>query len=252
MQLTLDGLIVKAKNIGEFDRLLVLLTADRGLVTAYAKNVRKRMGATAAATELLSYSHFVLFQSRGKTFVDKAEPNRIFFGIRQDVGSLSLATYFCQLRRELVSNDEPAEMSLRLLLNALHLLEAAPDRAALLKAVVELRLLCLGGYMPDLTACAACGEALEQKALFLPREGVAFCSADCLPGGKEAEELPPAVLAAMRHIVYSPLKRLFSFRLADGALNRLGQVCESYLLAQVERVLPALNFYHSVCGPSPA
>ena len=63
MQLTLDGLIVKAKNIGEFDRLLVLLTADRGLVTAYAKNVRKRMGATAAATELLSYSHFVLFQS---------------------------------------------------------------------------------------------------------------------------------------------------------------------------------------------
>ena len=77
-------------------------------------------------------------------------------------------------------------------------------------------------------------------------EGVAFCSADCLPGGKEAEELPPAVLAAMRHIVYSPLKRLFSFRLGEDTLKELSDASETYLLTQLERGFFTLDFYKSL------
>ena len=53
----------------------------------------------------------------------------------------------------------------------------------------------------------------------------------------------------MRHILYSDFDKLFSFRLGVESLSQLAAASEAYLLAQVERVLPALNFYKTVCLP---
>ena len=41
-------------------------------------------------------------------------------------------------------------------------------------------------------------------------------------------------------------EKLFSFRLSPSSLEELQRVSEAYLLAQVERVLPALNFYKTI------
>ena len=97
-------------------------------------------------------------------------------------------------------------------------------------------------------ACAACGEPPSGEIHFAPVSGVIFCG-DCLSRcGEQAMVLSPGVFDAMRHIIYSPFDRLFAFRLPPEGLARLARVSEAYLLAQVERVLPALNFYKTVCA----
>ena len=55
--------------------------------------------------------------------------------------------------------------------------------------------------------------------------------------------LGPQVLAALRHIVTCPGKKLLSFRLEGPALEQLGDVCEAYLLTQLERGFRTLDFY---------
>ena len=247
MQLTADALVVRARNMDELDRLLVLLTADRGLVTAYMKGARRSKGSAAPATELLSYSHFVLFQNRDRTFVDKAEPLRLFFGLRQDMESLSLATYFCQLLAELVPEEDPGDGPLRLSLNCLHSLEKKTLERPQLKAIFELRLLTMAGYMPDLVGCAHCGCAPDGQVWFDPAQGSVLCP-DCQAAAPLPGALPVSagVFAAMRHIIYSDFEKLFAFRLSPPSLEELQRVSEAYLLAQVERVLPALNFYKTL------
>lgn len=245
MQLTVDALVVRVKNMDEADRLLTLLTPDRGLVTAYMRGARRMKGATAVATELLSYSRFVLFQNRDRAFVDKAELNRLFFDLRRNMEALSLATYFCQLLAELVTEEEQGDGPLRLTLNCLHYLDKGAMDLAQLKAIFELRLLTMGGYMPDLVTCAGCGAAPGEELYFDPAGGV-LCCPHCrgeIPG---AVPISPGVFAAMRHIIYSDFEKLFSFRLPPPALAELERVSEAYLLAQVERVLPALNFYNTL------
>lgn len=246
MQLTTDALVIRVRNMDETDRLLVLLTADRGLITAYARGARKWKGATASATELLSYSHFVLFQNRDRTYVDKAELNHLFFGLRQNMEALSLATYFCQLLTELVPEEERGNGPLRLILNALSLLDGGKMDRPQLKAIFELRLLTMAGYMPDLVECARCGCAPDERVWFDPVSGVIHCP-DChTPGDTGCFSVSPGVFSAMRHIIYSDFEKLFSFRLSPSSLEELQRVSEAYLLAQVERVLPALNFYKTI------
>lgn len=246
MQTATEALVLRERKLDEQDRLLTLLTADQGIITAYAKGARRMKGSMVSATELLCYSHFVLFQNRERCFADKAEADTIFFGIRQSLPKLSLATYFCQLCCELIPEQQPAAEELRLALNTLYCLEADKLPPLQLKAIFELRLLSLSGYMPDLVACHLCGELHEGQLWFDPVNGAVVCG-DCAPPDRTMLiSLSPGIFRAMRHIIYSEFDRLFSFRLSEGSLSELACVCERYLLCQVERILPALNFYKTM------
>lgn len=244
------AVVLSARNMESYDRLLVLLTEDRGLVTAYARGARGRKGMTASATEQLAYSDFQLFCYRERTQVDRAEVQTLFFGIRQDIDRLALANYFCQLCRELIPEGDTQPGYLHLMMNTLTLLDRGSLPLPQLKAVFELRLLTMSGYMPDLVACGGCGELHQGKILFAPVAGVVYFG-DCAPrGGEMLLPLSPGVFQGMRHIIYSDFGKLFSFRLPEKALKELEQASEAYLLAQVERMLPALEFYKSTIMPS--
>lgn len=249
MQIGTRAVVLSARNMDEFDRLLVLLTEDRGLVTAYAKGARRQKGTMASATEQLSYSAFQLFRNREKTYVDRAEAETLFFGIRQNIDRLALASYFCQLCRELIPEGDAQPGYLHLMMNTLTLLDRGQLPTAQLKAVFELRLLTMSGYMPDLVACAGCGELHDGGIFFAPAAGTVYCG-DCAPrGGDALLPLSPGVFQGMRHIIYSDFGKLFSFRLPEKALTELENASEAYLLAQVERMLPALDFYKSTILP---
>lgn len=248
MQTVTDALVLRERKLDEQDRLLTLLSADRGIITAYAKGAGRMKGSMAGATELLCYSHFVLFQNRERCFADKAEANTLFFGIRGNLEKLTLATYFAQLCCELIPENEPAAEELRLMLNTLYCLERDKLPPLQLKAILELRLLTLTGYMPDLIACRECGGLPEDGVvLFDPTGGSICCRGARPPGRWGCCRCRPGVFAAMRHIIYCDFEKLFQFKLGEENLPVLAHAVEQYLLCQVERILPALNFYKTIC-----
>jgi DNA repair protein RecO (recombination protein O) len=245
VQLTIDGLVLRNQSVGQ-NRLLTLLTAQHGVLTAYVNQGGTMRSKLSASTEVLCYSRFVLFKGRSSYVVDKADSNRIFFGLRQEWDKLCLASYFAQLAAELCPFDEPAAQPLRLLLNTLHFLEKGNRDMRQLKALFELRLLTLTGFMPDLVSCRCCSEYERPEMLFFPAEGDLCCS-QC---AKETSamggmKVSPGVLAAMRHILYTSPEKLFSFTLGEEGLDALYQVSEQYLLAQVEKSFSALELYQS-------
>jgi len=243
MQTTIDGIVLSGRVSGQ-DRVLTILTAEQGLLTAFANRAGAMRSRLAASTEVLCYSRFVIFSHRGRNVVNSADSNRIFFGLRQDWDKLCLASYFAQLAAELCSHGEEASGALRLLLNTLHYLEKGTRDAFLLKAVFELRLLTLTGFMPDLVGCGDCGAFESGEMRFFPLQGELAC-AECLAKQPRPEgiKVSPGVLAAMRHILYVPPEKLFSFALGEDSLRSLANISEDYLLAQVEKSFSALEIY---------
>ena len=90
--------------------------------------------------------------------IDEAEPIETFFKLSVDIEKLSLAQYFSELALTLVQEGEPSEEYLRLMLNSLNFLANGKKDIEQLKAITELRLMCIAGYMPNLIACDKCGE----------------------------------------------------------------------------------------------
>ncbi len=245
MHIMTEGIVLREQPSKDFDSILTLLTKEKGVITAYARGVRKR-GALRAATELLSCSCFVLFSNRDRYSVDKADLVRLFMGVRSDVEKLALASYFCELTMQTAPREEPAEEYLRLLLNSLHLLDRGKRACQEIKPVYELRLMTMAGFMPDLIGCQNCRSFEAERMYFIPLSSELLCGrcgGENIPG---RVELPKSVLAAMRHIVYSDKEKLFGFSLSPNGIRYLNQVTEHYVMTQLERKLPTFDFYESV------
>lgn len=242
MHLNSDGLIIKESFTGENDRIVTVLTREYGLVRAFAKGARTIKNRSQCATGLLCYSRLSIYCGRDANSVDDATPLGVFFGLRDNIEKLSLAQYFCELAGELAPENSDADEHLRLMLNLLHMLESGKRPQPLLKAVAELRFLCLAGYMPALLGCEECGKFEDEFMYFDRVGGVLRCPLHS-PSGVA---VGMGVLTAMRHICYSELDKLFSFTLPDDSLLRLSQITEGYLLAQIERKFKTLDFYKSI------
>ena len=245
MQVKTQGLIIKEQTIGESDRLVTMLTKDAGVLRAFARRAKNLKDSKSAATQLLCYSRLSVFKGREKYIIDDAEPIEVFFGLRRDIGALSLAQYFCELAYLLVPEETESEEYLRLVLNSLHFLSKGTRPKRMLQSVTELRMLSMAGYMPDLVACTNCAAYEDEVMYFLPDSGVLYCK-DCFePTGEPYIALPPGVLTAMRHIVFSDFNKLYSFSLPEDALKVLNAATESYTVRTLHTMPKTLEFYKS-------
>jgi len=242
--------------MGEADRLLSVLTGERGVIRVFANGVKRTRSRNISSTSLLCYSDFTLYSSRDTYKLNQAETIDSFYNLRNSIHSLALAQYLCEIAGFFCVQDAPDKESgevLRMLLNALYLICGGKKDPRLIKAAVELRLLTLEGYMPDLTGCVGCrippltrGAGVVGENLFFSLEnGHMRCEA-CAKDAARLIALPAGVLAAMRHIVSCEPGRLFSFELGNDAKDHLSRVCELYLLHTANCGFKTLEFLRTV------
>ncbi len=247
MLIKTDGIVLRSYNLQEDDRSIVILSKEYGLIRAYAKGDKRFKSRTAAATEVLSYSSFLLYYGKDKYSLNSAEQRQIFFGLRQDIEKLSLGLYFAQLMKEVAPYDEPAPLHLRLLLNCLYFLETGKRDSDFLKPLFELRVLSMAGFMPNLVACRECGAYLSEPMYFSTQHGDLLCAA-CYEKAQDKTMIPLSgdELTAMRYIIYSDFEKLFGFSLSKDKLKRLGKVIEKYVLYQTDRTYSTLEYLKSL------
>lgn len=242
MALRTKGIIIREQAVRESDRLVTLLTADYGVLRAFVHGA-KRLNSKLAATSLFCYCDFSIYQSKNAYIINEAEPIEVFFALREDILKLSLAQYFAQLTLELAEEEQNCNDFLRLVLNALYLLCKGEKHYSQIKAVVELRMLSMGGYMPNLLGCEACGKYESDPMYFQIQTGVFYC-AGCHQGG--GIPLNPGVFTAIRFICLSEVGKVFSFTLPEDSMAALSDAAERYLLLRIGRRFTTLDFYKSL------
>ena len=248
MKFTTQGLIIKSTNIGESDRVVVVLTRDRGVLSAFVSGARKPKSKNSAATSLLSYSSLTLTQTKDAYRITESEVVEAFFDLSEDIMRLSLAQYICELCLATVPESVESEDFLRLTLNSLHFI--AKDKMDLyaVKALTELRLMSIAGFMPDLVGCRECGTDRDFPMFLDLLGGDMLCNTCKANNTVQGQflELDKTTFAAMRHIVYSDFNKLYSFSLPAENAKYLSFVTEKFVMAQTERKYKTLEFFHSL------
>ena len=249
MYLTIQGVVLRVADFNDRDALLTVLTQKHGKLTLKARGLRRKNSPLTAACQLLALGEFTVFEYRGQYSINEARVLNLFQGLRSDMESLSLASYFAQVSEVLSQEDYPTPELQSLLLNCLYALSELKRPPEQVKAVFELRAACLSGYAPDLFGCHVCGS--QTPARLDLSSGLLEC-ANCRDASSGGIRIPvtAAMLKAMRFICFCEPKRIFSFRLESKDLRRLASLTEGYLSTQLERGFPALEFYKSLCFQS--
>jgi len=199
----LTGIVLRVVDTGESDRVVTLLTRERGKVAAFARGARasrRRFGGSLEPFTLLAAE---VRERPGAELLglDQVSPIDAFGGIRGDLARIACASYAAELARELVRDHEPHEDLFDALAEYLGRLAGAPARPAALRAF-ELAALRAAGLAPRLDACARCGGPLapDRPARFDPGQGGALCAAcgpSAAPGGPSLSRAATEALARL-------------------------------------------------------
>lgn len=241
MHINTYGIVIKAINIGERDKLLTIITSDYGKISVYAKGANSLKSKLASSSNLFAYSKLVLFNNRSKYSLDNTELIEIFYNLRNDIKKLSLAQYFAELMGVLAVENTNCKELLSFFLNTLYLLTTKDKHLNLIKSVFELKALSYAGYMPDLEGCHNCDA--NENLFFCIKDGFLLCG-QCNNGlPLECVSLSNGILSAMKYILSSMDGKVFSFTLDEESLNLMSIIVEKYLLLQLEHKFSTLDFY---------
>lgn len=236
------GLVLRETVTRDADKILTVLTPDRGRLSVIARGARRKGSRVAAACQLLAYSEMTLYEKGRWTMLDAADTIELFDGLRQDLTALSLAAYFAELT-EAVS-DGSGDV-LPLLLNALYALSALKKPPQLVKPAFQFRLMALAGYEPMADGCALCGAPQPENPMLDVVHGVVHCG-KCREKGGLSLPLTASGLAALRYVLYGDPRRLYSFSLPPEGLRALNHAADAYVSAQMERSFRTLDYYKTI------
>ena len=85
------GLVLRETVTRETDKILTVLTPDRGKISLIARGARRKNSRLAAACQLLAYSELTIYEKGQWFMLDEAETLELFTGLRTDFVALSLA-----------------------------------------------------------------------------------------------------------------------------------------------------------------
>ena len=249
MLVTVDGIVIGRRSIGEASCFIDVLTDEYGVIEATAHGVKKLTSKNAGATALFSYAKFCFSKSGVRYTLNSAEPKFSFHGISTDLEYLSLASYFSEILKDTVASEQESEGMVRFMAVTLFELDKKRIRLELIKSVFELHVCAMLGFSPDLRACTVCMCYEHDKMYFDMKESCIVCG-DCADDYRkydsELYELTRSLLYDMRYIVYSPVDKIYKLKINGDDLYRLSAVTEQYILKQLDRNFRSLDYYKTI------
>ena len=172
-----ETIVLRQQVFGEADRLLTLLTPDRGKLRAIAKGVRRPSSRKAGHLDVFMRADVLLAIGRNLDIISQAQTLDPYRALREDLLRFSYASYCVELLHRFTPDGETNHELYHMLADTLSRL-CGSDKVALVARHYELHLLDLVGFRPELERCLGKGEPVQpEDQHFDPLAGGVLCLA---------------------------------------------------------------------------
>lgn len=208
-QVGVTGIILKAEPIGEYDRRVVILTRERGKISAFARGARKQGSRLLASTNPFCFGQFRLYEGRSSYSISETVISNYFEGLRENFEEALYGMYFLEIVDYYTRENNDEKEMLKLLYQSLRALLHEGLSNMLVRYIFEIKALAINGEYPG-----------------LPKQDVPYLV---------------STEYAVNYIVNSTVEKLYTFTVKEQVLEELSQIAYIYRERFIDRKLKSLE-----------
>ena len=232
------GLVILESNMNDYDKMITILTPDKGKIGVAARGARRSKSTMIAGTQFLSFSDFILYHGPSSYSVNSCETIEVFYNIRTDLEKLNYAATICRMVYDVTDENQYTYQILQLLLNTLYMISETNEKLDFIYAVFQMRLMTYLGFTPQLGKCSICGTQNDISYFSIQNSG--FECKVCGKTDKSALAITEDTFHALKYIVSAPAKKIFSFKVSEESLKELKLISKLYITDKLDKEYPIL------------
>ncbi len=236
---TVTGMILSATPIGEYDRRVVILTKEKGKISAFAKGARRQNSVLMGMTNPFSFGEFALYEGRNSYNMVQANILNYFMELSTDFEGAYYGFYFMEFADYYTREYNDEKQMLKLLYQSLRALSSKKISYELVRYVFELKALVINGEYPEVFQCVCCGSK-ELGAVFSSKNRGIVCE-ECKSIASDGIAVGKSTLYTLQYIVSSPIEKLYTFRVSDEVLGQLRRIMKQYVGMYVDKKFKSLE-----------
>ncbi len=229
----MKGIIIAENNMGDFDKMLTMLTPGAGKISCVAKGARRPNSSLLGGTQFLCFGEYVMYRGQEHYTINSCDCIEMFYNIRTDLDKLNYATYITKIIQDTTNENENSYKILQLYLNTLYMISETDKDPEFIISIFKIKLLCFLGLRPQIEKCTTCGSTKDLHYFSIKDDGVK-CE-ECYGVDKGAIKISESTLTALKYIVLAPAKKIFSFDLKNDSLKELKLISKLYLSEKLEK-----------------
>jgi DNA repair protein RecO (recombination protein O) len=238
------GIILYAAPIGEYDKRVVILTKERGKITAFAKGARRQNSSLIAAANPFAFGEFELYEGRSSYTIAKASIQNYFMELVNNFEGAYYGFYFMEFADYYTRENNDELMMLKLLYQSLKALVKDNISDELIRCIFELKAVTINGEYPQVFQCQCCQKE-EDIIYFSIKLGGIVCGS-CVKPEHLAIKISNSTLYAMQFIITTSIEQLFTFKVSDEVLGELKSIMKKYIKAYIDKEFKSLPILDSI------
>lgn len=236
---TVTGMVISATPIGEYDKRIVLLTKEKGKISAFAKGARRQNSMLMGVTNPFAFGEFTLYEGRTSYNIMQANISNYFMELSSDFEGAYYGFYFLEFADYYAREYNDETQLLKLLYQTFRALSSKKIPHELVRCVFELKALVINGEYPDVFACTYCG-AKEEDFFFSSKNHGIVCG-QCRKIAPDAIRMSAATLYTLQYVVSSSIEKLYTFTVSDEVLDEFKKIMKQYIGIHVEKRFKSLE-----------
>lgn len=238
------GMVISSMPVNDYDKRVVILTKERGKISAFARGARRMNSPLMGGTNAMCLGRFTVYEGRTSYNIQQTAIDSYFQEVANDIDSVYYAFYFMELADYYsVENVDASEM-VNLLYMTFRALTKNRVGKELIRYIFELRAMVISGTYPNVFECNKCRQK-ENLHVFSAAKGGVYCDG-CRRDIYDGITMSPSTLYTLQYIIGSPVEKLFSFEVKEAVLIELRLIMGRLNLLYVDRKLKSLEILESM------
>ncbi|WP_130806638.1 DNA repair protein RecO [Senegalia massiliensis] len=245
MLFKVQGIVLKAINFNDWDKILTIYTKQHGKIQAIAKGVRRPKSKNISSTQVFSLSEFILYKGKKLYNLNQSETIKSYYPLRDNLEKLSYASYILELTNAGLIEEETNTKIFELLLKTLDIIVEEEKYDQITRAF-ELKFISYLGYRPHLINCVNCHKDLDNNIRFSVINSGALCN-ECKSTDRYSKKLDIQTLNIMKFLLFTSYEEILNIDIDKNTLKNIGEIMLLFISKNLDKTnFKSLNFINSL------